>query len=687
MFVGLAMGYSQGSVKGLVLSENKKGKLDPVPFATVYWQGTNIGTSTDSNGVFQLAISPDSKTLIGSFVGYQSDTLKVKNFDEVISVVLKESIQLKTVEVVARQQTSQMSFINPIQLENISERELFKAACCNLSESFETNPSVDVNFTDAITGTKQIHLLGLAGPYTSITRENMPGMRGLANNIGLSFIPGSWVSSIQVSKGTGSVVNGYESMVGQINTELKKPDEGQQTFFNVYGNQSGRTEANLVQTIPINKNWGTTLLLHGNTRPFERDNNEDGFMDFPLQDQVNLMNRWKFDNKKGWMGQFGVQYIQDEKNGGQSNDKIEEEEKADVNFKPYEVSIKTNRLMAFGKMGYVFNGSKFKSVGLQLSASKHEQDSHFGIRNYGGTQSSLYANLIYQSIIVNSFHQFKTGLTYQLDDFEEASESIYSKRKEEVPGAFFEYSFIPSNLFTAVVGLRYDFHSIFGEQFTPRLHLRYAPTENAVIRAAAGLGRRSPLPLVDKQALLATSRTFQFLGTAKNNPFNLRQEKAWNFGLNYTQSFKIDYREAQLNIDAYHTQFREQMVVDVDYYTQTALFYNLAGYSYSTSAQVELNYELIKFLDWRVAYRFTQVETDFKSGRLQNALTPKHRIFSNWAYNTKKNVKKANWAFDLTLQILGPKRLPNTSYNPAQYQREEKSPLFWVVERTSESEF
>ena len=308
LFLQLLVGFgiAQETLKGVVVSENQRGKLSPVPYANVYWQGTNYGTSTDSNGVFQLAIPEQARNLITSFVGFQSDTTPVEDFEKTVTINLKQSIALKTVNVEYRRKGTELSFINPIQLIKMNEKELFKAACCNLSESFETNPSVDVNFTDAITGARQIRMLGLNGPYTMISRENMPGIRGLGNAFGLSFIPGTWINSIQVTKGVGSVVNGYESIAGQINVELHQPDHGEQTFANLYSNVAGRLELNLTHTEQLNEHLATTVLLHGNNRSFERDNNDDGFRDFPLQDQVNFANRWKLKLDNGWMTQLGI---------------------------------------------------------------------------------------------------------------------------------------------------------------------------------------------------------------------------------------------------------------------------------------------------------------------------------------------------------------------------------------------
>lgn len=670
------LNYAQSSIKGVVVSENEKGQLIGIPYANVYWNGTNYGTFSDSSGVFQLAVHDSSRTLIGSFVGYTSDTLRVNNFDQALSLVLKPSVNLGVVRIESRSKSTQMSFINPMKMELISERELFKAACCNLSESFETNPSVDVNFTDAVTGAKQIRMLGLDGPYTMISRENMPGIRGLGNAFGLSFVPGSWVSSIQVTKGVGSVVNGYESIAGQINTELKKPDEGEQTFFNLFANQGGRMEANLIHTKQVSKNWGTTLLLHGNMRPFEQDNNDDGFLDFPLQEQINVQNRWKYENGKGLMGQIGVHYLFDDKEGGQQGD--QPEVISFTNPPKYKLQIQSERVEVFGKMGYAFPKMRYKSMGLQVSGVYHNQDSYFGLTNYDAKERSFYANYIYQSIIKNTQHTIKTGLSFMYDEYEEQYNSSEFNRVERVPGAFMEYTYAPHNSFTLVAGLRGDYHNIYDPFITPRLHVRYASSETTVFRVLAGSGQRTANVFAERQSVLASSRIVSILGGKQGLPYGLEAERAWNFGFNVTKDFTIDYREGYISFDLYRTDFQNQVILDLDQSSNTALFYNLDGKSFSNSMQLEVSYELMKFLDLRLAYRFIEVKTDYLDETRLKPFTPKHRLFANLGYATTKNSKEGNWTFDLTGQWFGEQRIPSTQDNLTENQRSTSSPSFML---------
>jgi len=680
--VGISTSFAQKELSGAVVHVNQKGRIEPVSFANVHWQGTNYGTTTDSNGFFRLAVPENAQYVVTSFIGYKTDTVRVEDFDVPISISLKKSLNvIGQVEIEYRQKASQMSFINPLATITMNEKELFKAACCNLSESFETNPAVDVNFTDAVTGTKQIRMLGLNGPYTMISRENMPGIRGLGNAFGLSFVPGIWVNSIQVTKGVGSVVNGYESIAGQINVELVKPDLGEQTFVNVFTNLGGRTELNIGHTEQLNEHVGTTLLLHGNTRLFEVDANDDGFRDFPLQNQINALNRWKFKSDKGIMGQVGIHFLKEEKVGGQTDLYIADNQ----NRQPYRINIDTESAELFGKVGYVFSDFKYKSMGFLWSVKQHEQKSIFGDKNYDVRHRSGYANFIYQSIIGNSNHQFKTGASFVYDEYEEDFQTKSFDRVERVPGAFFEYTLKPNANFTLVAGLRGDYHNLYGAFASPRLHLRYALSESLVARALAGSGQRSPTVLMERQSLMASARAFNFFGDNKDGVYGLDMEKAWNFGFNLTKTFTLDYREGSVQFDVYRTQFENQVVVDLENSYEVNI-YNLTGESFSNTAQLQIDYELIKFLEVRLAYRWVQVQTDFNKGGieenqvlLQQPFTPEHRFFVNFGYATKKTLKESNWTVDFTTQWFSEQRIPSTDGNLVNNRRKKVSPSFFLL--------
>lgn len=389
------------TIKGVVVKEDKDGSFKPLTGASVMWLGTNIGTVTDSTGVF--SIKPAGNRLVISYSGYKPDTVDVNDMQE-FKAILASNNRLEEVKVTTRNFSTYVNTSSAFRTQTMTEKELFKAACCNLSESFETNPSVDVSYNDAVTGSKQIQLLGLAGIYSQLTVENLPGPRGLATSLGLNSIPGTWVESIQLSKGAGSVVNGYESIAGQINVELKKPANSEKLYANVYVNDFGKTDLNLNLSKKIGRKWSTALLLHDDFSKNNRlDFNKDGFRDLPTGNLFSAINRWSYDNNKGLMSQFGIKFLDDKKTGGQVNYNASTDKFTTNN---YGLEINTRRAEAFGKIGYVFPQKKYQSIGLQMSAFDHRQKSYFGLTQYNAQQQNFFRisfiNLLYIRQHINS---------------------------------------------------------------------------------------------------------------------------------------------------------------------------------------------------------------------------------------------------------------------------------------------
>lgn len=671
---------------GLVVEKNAKGVDEPLVGANVFWLGTTAGIVTGSNGVFMIDRVEASNKLVVSYVGYRSDTITITNQTSV-KITLQSAQVLQEVTVQGWKPSTGIDQSRGINTVIMTEKELFKAACCNLSESFETNPSVDVAFTDAITGTRQIQMLGLAGPNTMISIENMPGVRGLASSQGIQFIPGTWINSIEVTKGVGPVVNGYESIAGQINVEMKKPEESEKLFLNGYVNQSARSELNLNYSAVTGDKWATTILLHGSTRPIEMDENDDSFLDFPTGSQLNFINRWVYNNNKGLLGQVGVKFLTDGKQGGQT-DFDTELDKFTTNRYGFEINAK--RYEAWGKIGYQFASKPYKSVGLQLSGIKHEHRSYYGLNLHNGDEESFYANLIYQSIISNTSHKFKTGLSFLYDGFHESlvvdqgirfegstttvTDTAGFKRTETVPGAFFEYTYDDLERFSLIAGVRVDQHSLFGIIFTPRLHVKYNVTATTTLRASAGKGTRVANILSENSAILASARTVVFSGLQSSKAYGFKPDVAWNYGLNFSQDFTLDYRYGTFTVDYFFTDFQNQVVVDADSTAREARFLGLNGKSYSHSLQFQVDYELIRRLDLRMAYRWLNVKTDYTEGLLAKPLIPQHRAFVNLAYETKNK-----WKFDYTVQWLGEQRIPDTSQNLPEYQLPEFSPDYFLM--------
>ncbi|NNK55079.1 MAG: TonB-dependent receptor [Flavobacteriaceae bacterium] len=661
--------FAQQQIEGTIVELNDENKVVGLEGASVYWLDTTVGTITDFDGNFTIDYESEYEKLVISYVGYETDTLTITE-PRVIRHQLRLKSDLGEVVVKSRRKSSSTSYLKSQNVINVSSAELLKAACCNLSESFETNPSIDVNFADAVSGTRQIKMLGLTSPYILITTENVPSIRGASQAYGLSFIPGTWVESIQITKGAGSVINGFESITGQINAELQKPSLDDRLFVNAYGGLNGRLELNTHLNTTVNDKWSTGLYVHGNLRDTKFDRNDDGFLDTPLAQQINVMNRWQYtDMEKGFVSFFNFRFLNDEKQTGQL-DFDPDTDKFTRNA--WGSEIDTRRFEVSGKFGYVNPNIPYQSAGIQLAYSNHDQESYFGLNQYDITHQSLYANALYNTIIGDSRHKIKTGLSFTYDSYEELVKTTSYDRVENSVGAFFEYAYDNLGDLNATLGVRVDQHNLLGTFVTPRLHVRYTPWEKSAIRFSVGRGKRSANIFTENQKFFASSREIVILDQG-GDIYGLDPEIAWNYGISYLQGFNLFGRKADVTLDFYRTDFQNQVVVDWENPREIA-FYNLKGDSYANNFQTEFNYDILENVDIRLAYKYFDVRTTYRNGKLDKPLTPNHRIFANASASTNMKENGSQWKFDATYNWLGEQRFPSTVGNPQQYLLPEFSP-------------
>jgi outer membrane receptor for ferrienterochelin and colicin len=666
--------FSQVELKGMIMERNTQKQQIPLPGANVFWLNTSIGTITSDDGTFTLPYKSAYKKLIISYVGFKTDTLSV-NTPKMIHHLLEATDDLGEVTVSARKKSTATSYLSSQNIATISSKELLKAACCNLSESFETNPSIDVNFTNAISGTKQIKMLGLTSPYILIATENIPSIRGASQAYGLSFIPGTWVESIQITKGAGSVVNGFESIAGQINAELVKPTTDSRVFVNAYRSLNGRTELNTHFNTDLSDKWSTGLYVHANNRSQKFDRNKDSFLDVPLSKQLNIMNRWQYSNlEKGLISFLNVRYLNDEKQSGQFNFDPKTDRLSNTIWGS---EIDTKRFEVSGKFGYVNPEIPYQSLGLQLSYSNHTQDSYFGLNDYAIRHESLYSNVVYNSIISDSRHKIKTGLNATYDLYKETVNSSFFDRQERSIGGFFEYSFDNLEALNLTAGIRIDHHNLLGTFVTPRVHARYTPWEKSAFRVSFGRGKRAANIFSENQKLFATSRAIN-IQSAGGNIYGLEPEIAWNYGVSFLQGFNLFDRKADLTLDVYRTDFQNQVVVDYENPFEVS-FYNLEGSSFATSFQAEFSWNLLERLDLKTAYKFYDVQTQYKSGKRQKPLTSQQRVFANLSFETTKTDKGGVWKFDTTFNWFGKQRFSSTTLSPEAFQLPTYSPTLTTL--------
>ena len=676
--------FSQDALQGLIQYQDNN-NIYPLVGANVFWQNTTVGTTTNRNGFFLLERVPSTNILIISYLGFKTDTLKTESSFISHQMVQSPKDELKEVILNQRKKPLQKSFIETQNILKVSSEELLKAACCNLSESFETNPAIDVNFADALTGTKQIKMLGLSSPYLLISEENIPMVRGASQAYGLSFTPGTWVESIQISKGAGSVTNGFESITGQINTELKKPLTDDPFFLNLFASANGRYEMNTHFNRKINDRLSTGLLVHGNKRTQKFDNNKDRFLDLPVSEQINLMNRWQYiDSEKGWISFLSWKYMNDEKTLGME-DFNPEKDRGDK--QSWGSQINTSRWDTSLKLGYVSPEIPYQSFGFQTAYSNHDQNSYFGLRSYTIEHQSFYTHLLFNSIIGNTLNKFKLGMNYSHDDYDEWVDGTNFKRKDINLGGYFEFSYNNNDNFSWIGGIRVDFHNNFGTFVTPRIHLRYVPIEKFVIRLSAGSGRKAAHIFAENQTLFATNRNIN-IQSSGGKIYGLNPERAWNYGLGVSKSFYLGAaNQFNLSADYYITNFENQVVVDWEIEREIS-FYNLDGKSAAKSFQLELNYDYRNFLNFRAAYKNYDVKTDYKSAFSQKPLLAKNRFFANLGLETKISPTSRQWRWDITFHHLGTQRLVQTqrdeinSFSPAFSLW--NSQLTWVISKKFE---
>ena len=665
--------FSQEKIEGTINETNTNNQKIGLPGANVRWLNTSIGAVTDFNGKFTIPFKKEYTKLVISYVGFKTDTLTIKQGKKVTHLLTPINM-LDEVLIKNRKKTSSVSYLKSMNIINMSSDELLKTACCNLCESFETNPSIDVNFADALTGTRQIKMLGLTSPYILIGIESVPAIRGAAQAFGLSFIPGTWVESIQITKGAGSVVNGFESIAGQINAKLQKPLSDSRLFINTYGSVDGRYELNTHINTKVSDKWSTGLYLHGNKRDKKFDKNDDTFLDAPLVKQINLMNRWQYvDLKKGIVSFLNFRFLNDEKQMGQ------------VNFNPSTDKLTTNswgseidtrRVEFSGKFSYANPEISHQNINAQVAFSNHDQESYFGQNVYNISHDSFYTTAIYSSIIGDSRHKFKAGVNYTYDSYDETtvlnSDEVDYNRKENSIGTFFEYNYDDLADFNLTAGFRIDSHNLLGTFITPRLHMRYTPWEKAALKASVGRGKRSANIFAENQNIFSTSRAINILNS-DGKIYGLDPEIAWNYGVSFLQGFNLFERKVDFTIDFYRTDFKNQIILDWENPLE-ANFYNLEGDSYANSVQVEFNYNVFKGFNLRMAYKYYDVKTQYTSGKLEKPLVPKQRMFANASYETeKKSNNDSQWKFDFTYNRLGKQRFSSTLSNPVQYQLPEYS--------------
>lgn len=528
----------------------------------------------------------------------------------------------------------------------LDRQELFKAACCNLGESFTTNPSVDVNYSDAATGARQIKLLGLAGTYVQMLHENIPSYRGAAAPFALGYVPGPWMQAISVSKGSASVKNGYESITGQIDVEYKKPQAEPSLEVNLFGDTSSRIETNFDGNIHLGDKLSTGLLLHYEDELKSHDGNGDGFLDRPKVRQYHAMNRWAWVSDR-IIFQAAASALKEEREGGQSK------HAAHRDTPLYRIGIDTERYEGFVKNAFIIDPTHQTNIALMLSGSYHKADAAYGLRLYDVRQRNGYASLLFETQFTPR-HNLSAGLSVNHDYYNQryrlTSEATLAPatdvERETVPGAYVQYTYSLDDKLTLMGGLRADHSSLYGTFVTPRFHLKYSPWHALSLRLSAGKGYRTVHALAENHNLLATGRRLVVE--------RLPQEAAWNYGISANLKIPLGRHVLEVNAEYYYTRFSRQTVVDMDSDPGEIRIAPLHGKSYSHTFQVDASYPVAKGMTLTAAWRWNDVRAAYGGRLREKPLTSKYKalLTASWKSNLEL------WQADITAQLNGGGRLP-----------------------------
>jgi len=658
----------------------------PLTGATVVWADGG-GTTVDADGRFHLEEVAGQNVFSISYLGFAPRSFLTDTLSFPLSIVMtEESAALGQVEVTARDGGRAASLLNGRNIESISGKELRKAPCCSLAESFENSPVVDLTYGDPLTGRREIQMLGLRGTYTLLTLEKRPMLDGLASPFALDLIPGPWVSGIQIGKGSGSLESGAAGLTGEINTELIKPINGPTAYLNLFAGSQGRGELNALANRRISKTLFLGAMAHGSFTENRHDHDFDRFKDMPdRRTAVGLLRLFR-QGGDNWEGQWSVLGARDRRTGGQQD---VHDHGQDV-LEPYLIDQDNRRVEAWGKTGYFGFNKPWQSIGFIYSGSLHELNNRYGRKVHRGEQRSGYLNALYHTRIGNDNHQLSIGGTARMDDFVVDFGDRDFSRAENTIGAHGEYTFSweesregsDFRAMTAILGLRADRHNLGGTQISPRLNVKYNPDDRSAIRLSIGRGWRSPNLLVDNLNWLPSSRTVTDRSGSDEdisdaNPGFRGLETAWNFGVNYTRDFLIAGREGQIVFDLFRTDFQNQLIVDAEQDITTLRIYQLDGKSFANSFMVSGNYEILPLIDVKLAYKFNDVRQTYagENGLREVPLTPRHRALATLGYDGPRIKAHLNYQWTGRQRLIDFNEIPADIFLP----HPQRSPAFGLL--------
>ena len=520
-------------ISAVCLGQTISGKIttekgDAIPYANVYLKKTKIGTSTDEQGFYQLKnIEKGKYTLIVSSIGYKTKSIQItitknqkitKNSSLIEDNSLDEIVISGTLRPVSKT-------ASPVPVEVYSATFFKKNPTPSIFESLQNVNGVRPQLNCNVCNTGDIHINGLEGPYTFVLIDGMPIVSGLSTVYGLTGIPQALIERVEVVKGPASTLYGSEAVGGIINIITKKPTNSPKLTTDTFASSWGEINTDIGLRYTLSEKAQGLLGINYFNFQNRIDNNNDNFTDLTLQNRISLFNKINIERKSNKVFTIAGRYIYEDRWGGE----LDWEREFRGTDRIYGESIYTNRWETFG----TYQLPTTENINFQFSANGHYQDSFYGTDSYDAEQLIAFGQLIYTKNI-NKKHDILFGLAYRYTFYDDNTFATRDENnlnnqpsKIHLPGIFGQDEISITDRKKLLLGVRWDYNSIHGNIFSPRINYKWNSKNNAnIFRFSVGNGFRVANVFTEDHAALTGAREVVFDGT-------LSPETSWNTNINH----------------------------------------------------------------------------------------------------------------------------------------------------------
>ena len=654
--------YSQKNTLSGKVSDNS-GVLS---YANIYIKNTKLGTSSSENGQYQIKNIPNGTyTVIISSIGYKTKSRKItfnKNDKTIRNFLLESDNSLDEIVVSGTLRPVSKS-ASPVPVDVYGKSFFKKNPTPSIFESLQNVNGVRPQLNCNVCNTGDIHINGLEGPYTFVLIDGMPIVSGLSTVYGLTGIPQALIERIEIVKGPASTLYGSEAVGGIINIITKKPSNSPTLSVDSFSSSWGEINTDIGFRYQLSeKIQGLTGINYFNYQNII-DNNDDGFTDLTLQNRISIFNKLNFKRKKNKLFTVAFRYLYEDRWGGETNwnkifrgtDQI------------YGESIYTSRWETFG----TYQLPTSENISFQFSANGHQQNSFYGIDSYNANQLIAFGQFVINKK-VKKIHNILLGIAYRYTSYDDNTFATFENdgvtNKPSIihlPGIFIQDEISFNNQHKILLGVRYDFNSIHGAIFSPRVNYKWNSNDNKnIVRISVGNGFRVANVFTEDHAALTGAREVEFEG-------ELAPETSWNTNINYVKKITTENVFINLDASAFYTYFNNRILPDYETDVNKIIYANLDGFSASKGFSLNSDITFQNGLNVNLGATLMDVTITENDNKKQQLLTESFSGVWSISYRFKSNGIK----IDYTGNTYGPMRLPRLSDTDP---REENSPWFSI---------